>query len=122
VLEPRTAYASEPPANWHAVRATRSFVLWQRSGPTAPRSVLDQAGAPGARLDCSRPPGSQIARQPGVAAIRAAPIVVAPAQLRLTSGRPVRISFFRFAQLHAGSDAVAHVAVPRGRFDASLQY
>jgi hypothetical protein len=71
----RTSYASEPPANFHLVTRTRSYELWRRAGPTLPRRVLPEAGAPGAILDCSRPSGRHVAQEQGVARIRARPFV-----------------------------------------------
>src|SRR5262249_36996410 len=74
VITARTAYQSDPPPNFHLVRRTRSYELWHRVGPTLPRRVLPEAGAPGAVLDCGQPSGRDIARERGIARIRARPI------------------------------------------------
>jgi hypothetical protein len=121
-LQPRTLFASRPPRNWHLVRTTRSYLVWRRAGPTPPRAVLAEPGMPGAPMDCSRPPASQLATQAGVAGVRPAPVIIGPRQLRLTSGKRAPIWQFRFARLAAERDAVARASLPRGRFDVSLQY
>ena len=59
VITTRTAAQSEPPPNFRLVGASRSYDVWRRVGPTAPRLVLPESGAPGAILDSPnrcRPP------------------------------------------------------------------
>jgi hypothetical protein len=123
VLTSRTPYASTPPPNWRLLRTTRSYEVWSRRGPTAARSVLpDERGRPGAVLDCSTPEGAALARQPGVAAVRPAPVVVGPHALRAPNGRALERGEFGFSGIAPGGTAVAHVALPPGRWTASLQY
>ena len=75
VIAPRTLDASEPPPNWRLVRTTAHYQLFARDGTAPRRFVLDEQAAPGARLDCSLPAARALAAKPGVAAVRAAPIV-----------------------------------------------
>ncbi|MCW3066201.1 MAG: hypothetical protein JWN32_3373, partial [Solirubrobacterales bacterium] len=56
----RSAYQSQPPANFHLVAHSRSYDVWHRVGPTVPRRVLREAGAPGAVLDCRSAAGRRI--------------------------------------------------------------
>ncbi|HYP48778.1 MAG TPA: hypothetical protein VEQ61_09105 [Thermoleophilaceae bacterium] len=80
VVAPRSAYASAFPANFRPVRRSRSFVVWKRSGPTAPRRILREGSAPGAVLDC----GSE--RRPGIAFVRPAPVIAGERSWRLPAG------------------------------------
>ena len=73
VITTRTTAQSEPPANFHLVGGSRSYLVWKRSGPTVPRSVLAESGHPGAVLDCTTAAGRRISRQHGVARVRPAP-------------------------------------------------
>jgi hypothetical protein len=121
-LAPRTRYASEPPPNWRRVRLTRSYEVWERHGPTPPRAVLPEAGAPGAVLDCASPAGQSLQHRGGRAAVRRSPIVIAPTQLRRRDGQAVPTGQFHRAQTKSGGDALAKVTLPAGRWTLSLQY
>ncbi|HEX4734400.1 MAG TPA: hypothetical protein VH247_08320 [Thermoleophilaceae bacterium] len=118
VIAPRTPYASQAPRNWQRVRMTNSYVVWKRSGATAPRSVLAESGAPGAVLDCSSP----VAHSARAAAVEAAPVVVPPTALRLPDGSRPAIGQFARVEVEAGDEASARVQLPPGRWTVSLQY
>jgi hypothetical protein len=121
-LAPRTPYASQPPPNWRLVRSTRSYEVWERHGPTPPRAILPESGAPGAVLDCASPAGQDLQRRAARAGVRRPPILIAPAQLRRPAGQPVPIGQFHRAQIASGEDAQATVRLPAGRWTLSLQY
>jgi hypothetical protein len=60
VLTSSSAYASEPPENFELVESTSSYALWERTGPTPPRSILGEGTAPGAEPSCDeRPDGAE---------------------------------------------------------------
>jgi hypothetical protein len=122
VLAPRTPYASAPPPNWRRVRSTRSYEVWRRYGPTRPRAVLPESGAPGAVLDCASPPGQDLEQSAGRAAVRRAPIVIAPTQLRQPTGERARMGQFDRARIASGGRLVAEVKLPAGRWTLSMQY
>lgn len=117
VLASRSPYASSPPPNWHLVRRTPSYAVWERRGPTAARSILGENGAPGARLECSAS-----SPRTGVAAVRPAPVVLPSAALRDRTGHVPAGGEFHFANIAAGGTAVARVRLAPGRWTASLQY
>ena len=105
VITSRTTAQSEPPSNFHLVGQSRSYQVWQRVGPTQPRSVLAESGQPGAVLDCRKPIGLRLSRQQGVARVRPAP-VSSPAVAPLVPG---------------GSTQVA-LNLPAGQWDVSLPF
>ena len=45
LISPRTAFASQPPANFKVIRKSRWYVLWERRGPTSSRFILTRARA-----------------------------------------------------------------------------
>jgi len=47
-VAPRSAYRSAAPPNWRLIRQLRSYDVWEREGPTAPRDILAEEGGPGA--------------------------------------------------------------------------
>jgi hypothetical protein len=59
VLTTSSAYASEPPANFELVERTPSYALWERTGPTPPRSFLGEGTAPGAVPPCAERPDAR---------------------------------------------------------------
>jgi hypothetical protein len=68
--------ASRPPPQMHLVGSTRDYQAWHRVGQVTERSVLPEGEGSGAVLDCASPEGRKIVAAGGVAAVRAAPIVV----------------------------------------------
>lgn len=122
VLASRSPYASSPPPNWHVVRTTRSYEVWERRGPTPGRSVLPEPGAPGAILDCSSQPGAAVRDAGGVAAVHSQPVVLANEELRSPQGARLPAGEFDFRQIGAGDTAIAAVRLPAGRWTISLQY
>jgi hypothetical protein len=109
VVTSRTAFASQPPPNFKLVAQTPQYQLWQRTGPTPPRRVLDDGGRPGATLDCTTPEGRALSRRRGVAHVIAAPVVSGPTSW----SNDVR---------GAGGSASQQLKLPRGRWDISIQY
>jgi hypothetical protein len=108
-IAPRTGYQSEPPPSFRVAATTGSYVLWEREGRTPPRRVLAEGDAPGATLDCSRGAGRRLASRTGWARIWPRP----PVELKLPLAA---------RGLPAGSRTTARVALPRGRWELSLQY
>jgi hypothetical protein len=110
VVTSRTPFASRPPANFRLVASTPSYQLWERSGPTPPRRVLNEAGQPGARLDCATLRGRSLSRRRrGVAHVVAAPRVSGPGN-------------WSKALKGAGQSASQRLRLPSGRWDISIQY
>jgi hypothetical protein len=109
VITPRSPFASQVPANFRLVASTPSYQLWQRTGPTVQRSVLAEAGRPGATLDCTTSEGRALSRRRGVAHVIPEPFVFGP---ELWQGR-VR---------GAGQSATQSLKLPLGQWDISLQY
>ena len=109
VVTTRTAFASQPPSNFKLVASTPQYQLWQRTGPTPPRSVLPEAGRPGVSLDCTTADGRALSRRRGVAHVIPEPVVSAPTAW----SSDVR---------GAGDSASQQLKLPRGRWDISIQY
>jgi hypothetical protein len=105
VITTNNPYASQPPANFHLVKALAVYQLWRRSGPTAPRLSLDPGESPGAVLDCRSPQGLRLSRRSGVAAVMETPVL---------SGD--------VGTLAPNSHATAILRLPRGTWDLSLEY
>lgn len=122
VLTSRSPYTSAAPPNWHVIRTTASYVVWERRGATAHRGTLPEQGAPGAVLDCSTRRGAEIGASAGEAAVRTRPTLVRLQALRTPAGATLGRGEFGFAAFDAGGTAVARVAIPAGRWTASLQY
>lgn len=109
VVTTRSAFASQVPPNFKLAGQTPQYELWRRTGPTPPRSVLAEAGRPGATLDCTTAAGRALSRKRGVAHVIPAPVVSAPTAW----SNDVR---------GAGDSASQQLKLPRGRWDISLQY
>jgi len=92
VVAPRTAYASAMPANFRPVARTRWHVLWERTDFMKPRRHLAEGEAPGKVLDCATPSGRALARRPGVAYVRPAPVVGDRRLWRTVGGKVPRTS------------------------------
>ena len=121
VIAPRTLDTSEPPANWRLVRRTAHYELFAREGTAPHRFVLGEQAAPGARLDCSLPAARALAAKPGVAAVRAAPIV-SGAWLTAAGPAPSGPAGPLVAFLTAGQTATSSLSLPAGTFELSLTY
>jgi hypothetical protein len=109
VVTSRSPFVSSVPANFRLVASTPSYQLWQRTGPTVQRSVLAEAGRPGATLDCTTSEGRALSRRRGVAHVIPEPLVFGP---ELWQGK-VR---------GAGQSATQSLKLPLGQWDISLQY
>lgn len=108
VLTSAGAYGSTPPPNFRLARATSSFKLWRRVGPTQPREILPWEGdRAAARLDCDAPEGRRLLRGDGSA------LVVGPATV--VPGPPG-------GGLGAGDEIDLKFRAPAGTHDVSLQY
>lgn len=115
----RAAYASAPPENWRVAKTTRSFVLYERTGPSPPRAILPEGAGPGASLDCesSKPAGSE-------AAVMADPTAARPKDYRWNDHDPQPVSRgqYGFASVETGVTVWARLDLPAGRHRLSLQY
>lgn len=108
-IRPRSSYVVPPPSNWRLVRATPSYELWRREGPTAPSRTLNTLDNPGATLDCGTAAGRSIAASGGVALVQPSPVVGARSAWRGSVG-------------FAGRSAHQTLALGAGSWDLSLQY
>jgi hypothetical protein len=104
VITTRTSAQSEPPSNFHFVGGSRSYEVWQRVGPTRPRLVLPESGAPGAILDCGTALGRRISRERGLARVRPAP------------------RYFNVPPLAPGQSEQLVLSLPAGDWDLSLPF
>lgn len=121
-VAPRTQYASTPPSNWHLRRVTRSYEVWERRGPTLPREVLEDAGAPGARLNCGQSRDRRVSRRAGTALVRPRPVVMGPGGWVTAEGKSPNFQEEGFATVPTGSPARQQLTLRPGRWDLSLQY
>ena len=106
-----TPYQSDAPSNWHAVASTRSYVLWQRSGPTPEHYAVDFPRTPGRVLNCASRLGKLRlgGARGGYAVVLPPPVRGLPTDWRGQTG-------------DAGESASMTLRVPRGRWDLSLAY
>lgn len=121
VITTRTAFTSFPPRNWRAIRATRSFVLWQRRGSTPPRSVLVEGGAPGAVSRCRDEPFGR-GRVRGRAGVLPTPVVGTPADWVNPAGVSAGLDPSGFTRVLLGTSVEQRVRLSPGRWDVSFQY
>ena len=77
VVGPRDVAAVEPPSNFHLVRTSAYYYVWEREGPTVEQQTLARAPEGGAVLDCRTPQGRALSRTAGVASV-AAPSITVP--------------------------------------------
>jgi hypothetical protein len=104
VITSNSPYASQPYANFRLIGRRRLYELWERTGPTVPRQILEPPAAPGAILDCHTRLGKAISARRGEASIMPTPV---------TTPGP---------GLPAGASASSSIALPRGRWEISIQY
>ena len=116
VVSPRSAYRSEPPANFRLIKTTASYELWKRSGPTPERQVLPGEGAdPGSVLDCASRADRQLSRRTGWARVREKPaLAVGP------PGRAVRRG--NRQTLDPGESVIRRLVLSPGRYELSLVF
>jgi hypothetical protein len=77
VITTNSPYASQVPPNFRLVRSFALYRLWQRVGPTAPRSIIEPGGIPAAIVDCRTAQGARLSRAGGVASVMVTPAGVA---------------------------------------------
>lgn len=104
VITSNTPYASQTPSNFRLVASRTLYDLWQRTGPTKPRGIIEPPGTPGAILDCHTPAGEKLIRHKGEASVTAAPVVE------------------RGIGLLAGQSGTVSLPLPTGRWEISIQY
>ncbi len=104
------AYQSTAPANFEMLARTPSYVLWRRTGPTAPLRIIDKDGTPGRVLDCARPPKRSLAEQPGTATVIPEPVTGDPR------------AWSREFPFDAPGGAAQTLDLGPGRWRLSLQY
>ena len=103
------AYTSEAPANWKVVRRTPDYLLWERTGPTPPRTTLDEPGGPGADLICAGVAGKAAVRAGGTATV--------------FPGQPESVGTANSApRATDSSPRDLQLILPPGRWAISLQY
>ncbi|MDX6615020.1 MAG: hypothetical protein QOD60_111 [Solirubrobacterales bacterium] len=103
------AYTSEAPPNWRVIRRTPDYLLWQRIGPTPPRTTLVEPTGPVAGLGCDTPAGKATLRAGGTATVFPGPVITAGS----ANSAP------RVTDSHGQELALI---LPRGRWAISLQY
>jgi hypothetical protein len=109
VVTSSSTFASQVPPNFHPALGTPQYQLWERDGPTPPRSVLAEAGRPGATLDCTTAEGRTLSRRRGIAHVIPEPVVGPP-------------TAWSSDVKGAGDSATMQLKLPRGVWDLSLQY
>jgi hypothetical protein len=105
VITPNGEYASQPYSNFRLVASRSLYELWERTGPTVSRRVIETPGAPGAILNCSSPAGRALRATRGDAAIMTTPVVV--------QGPGI---------VGAGTVATIRLPLPAGRWELSVDY
>ena len=76
VITTNTTYASQPPPNFRLMASAPFYELWERTGPTVVREVIEPPGAPGAILNCDSPSARALSGEQGEAAVMPAPVTV----------------------------------------------
>ena len=99
-------YASTPPSSFTEVAREGDYVLWERTGETPKKRVLEEGGEPGKTLECA---GSDPGREE-VATVQAEPVTIDQGEWEegFTAEAPATFK--------------ARVSLPAGTFSASLQY
>ncbi len=108
VITTRAAYASGPPPAFEPLRKTSDFVLWERTGPVGQRRTLAEADRPGEPLDCSSRQARRLGGGGAAAVFAAAPTIGGA-----WSPSPT---------VESGSASSQALALPRGRWQISIQY
>jgi hypothetical protein len=119
LIAPRTAYASQIPANFRAIERTRWHVLWERHGATPARRTLAEGEAPGKPLDCRTAPGRRLAREQGVAYVRPRPVIGWRRNWRAPGGAvPAGLPW----EARNGEARTQVLRLPPGAWDISLRW
>jgi hypothetical protein len=103
------AQQSEAPPNWHVVLRTHDYLLWSRTGPTPPRTTLDEPAGPAAALDCASPAGRAVVRAGGTASVFPGIVSTDPggeSTVRVTDSSPAEL----------------RLVLPPGHWAISMQY
>jgi hypothetical protein len=106
VIAVRSPSDSAAPANFRRIAATALYEAWERTGPTAPRDVLEREDLSGAPLDCTSGAGRRLARGGGVAGLLRPRVVVAEGLPALLPGQAQTLA----------------VTLPRGRWTLAAKY
>jgi hypothetical protein len=109
IITTDAAYQSQVPANFRLARATRSYRLYRREGPTPAREPLELPGMPGAVLDCAGVRGRRALSGYARAAVLPTPVTREQSAWRGMPRAP-------------GDVARLRLRLPPGRWDVSLQY
>ncbi len=111
VVTSRAAWNSKPPPNFKRVAATRSYVLWERTGATPEdRHVLLEGTAAGAFAGCDSPEIRVLLANPGRASVFPS-AVIGP-----------KGAWDEGSVLGAGTETSQTLALPAGTWNLSLQY
>jgi hypothetical protein len=107
VITVRSPFDSQPPANFRLVKRNELYEVWERTGPTQPRSTIESPDVPAVPLDCKTAKGRRISRGQGEAAVEVQPFVP------LMTG---------IAALKLGDAAQAPVTLPAGTWNLAANY
>jgi hypothetical protein len=111
VITGRAAWNSQAPTGFKRIDATRSYLLWERTGePPEDRHVLLEGTDAGAWAGCAAPEIRILLASEGRASLFPG-VVVAP-----------KGSWDAGGQLHAGERTAQAIELPPGRWRLSLQY
>jgi hypothetical protein len=105
VVTSNSGYNSQPYENFRLLASGRFYDLWQRTGPTLARQVLEAPGAPGVILSCRSATGRRLRLARGLASIIPRPPMV-----------------FRGRYLRPGRSARLKLHLPDGLWQLSIQY
>ena len=107
VITVRSAFDSEAPSNFRLVKRNGLYEVWERTGPTRPRSTIESPDVPAVPLDCKTPKGRRISRGQGEAAVEAQPFV--PLMTAISG-------------LKLGDAAQAPITLPAGTWNLAANY
>jgi hypothetical protein len=107
VITVRSAFGSAAPSNFRLVKQNELYQVWERTGPTQPRSTIESADVPAVPLDCTTAKGRRIAREKGEAAVEVRPFVP------LMTNVPA---------LPLGGASEVTIALPAGTWDLAARY
>jgi len=111
VITSRAAWNSQAPANFRPVKATPSYVLWKRTGPTPEdRHVLLEGTEAAALASCAAPEIRILLANPGRASLFP-DAVIGP-----------KTAWREESVLGAGESAAQTLELPAGTWNLSLQY
>ena len=118
-ITPNSDFQSQPPPNFRLAGETESFRLYQRVGPTPPRTAGPEGDIPGVLVDCETPEGRKVSRMRGRAHAFPENPVVAPFGDEYGLG-PSGGSYFEW--VNEGQPVTRTLALEPGTWELALQY